>query len=350
MIENSITPPDSTLLMKYIRGLSSEEENTRITSWLENDPENEKILLQIAHIYYAELKKERIKKRDVYAAYDKIQHRKKRKKQQFTLRRLTVAAACILAIFSISYNIFQLTGKNIVDEVESRYITVQTNAGMRTTLNLPDGTIVSLNSATKLTYPVPFDKKERRITLEGEGYFVVKRDENHPFVVHVEDKKLDVEVLGTEFNVMAYPSDDMLRTTLVEGSVKLLMETKNGGTQSVILKPSERASYNPIAGSLSINKVNTLYDTVWKEGRLMFKDTPLSEVLNRLSHFYNVSFEIQDEVINSYRFTGTFENRQLTQVLDYLHISSRINYRLEQPTEDDSNGIKRTKVYLFRRR
>lgn len=81
----------------------------------------------------------------------------------------------------------------------------------------------------------------------------------------------------------------------------------------------------------------------------MFRDTPLPDVLKRLSHFYNVRFEMQDPVLEEYRFTGTFIHRQLFEILDYLKISSNIHYRINQQTEDDSNGIKYTTVVLWKK-
>ena len=117
----------------------------------------------------------------------------------------------------------------------------------------------------------------------------------------------------------------------------------------MVLEPSQKANYNPEKKNLHIVHVNPIYETAWIEGKIMFNETPLPEVLNRLSHFYNVHFQIEDQVINQYTFTGVFEQRHLTQVLDYLSISSQIKYKIIVPEEDDSKEVKQTYVILTRR-
>jgi ferric-dicitrate binding protein FerR (iron transport regulator) len=337
---------EGCLLIRYIRGISSGEENERVALWLKANPDNEKILLLTARIYHAQRTKERIQNRRPVLAFEKLNQRRQKKAQRIVLKRILAAAACIAIVVSVAANYFLL--KQDKQTSQPQYVSIQTNAGMRTNLDLPDGTTVFLNSASKLTYPASFDSNERRVTLEGECYFRVAHNQKQPFIVSVEDKSLDVEALGTEFNLQAYPVEQQVRTTLVKGSVKITTQNESGEQEKAILKPSERATYE-MGKSVQIVRVNTIYDTAWMQGRLMFRDTPVPELLMRLSHFYNVKFEIKDEVINNYTFTGTFENRQLSQVLDYLSISSRIRYKIIETAEDDSQGVKRTKVVLMKR-
>jgi ferric-dicitrate binding protein FerR (iron transport regulator) len=336
---------DGTLLFRYIRGNSTETENARIALWRKEHPDNEKILLQTAKIYHARRTRERILQRDPVSAFHKVTKRRNKKIRLAVLKRITAVAACIALLLSAVANYYFLQERKSVPQ----FVTVQTNAGMRTCLNLPDGTEVHLNSSAKLTYPASFDAKERRVRLDGEGYFNVAHEADRPFIVQVESKPVEVEVLGTEFNVQAYASDSLLKTTLVEGSVKFGVQNESGKWKHVVLKPSENVVYNAQANNFRVGRGNTEYDTEWRHGRLMFKDMPVPEVLMRLSHFYNVTFDVEDAVINSYVFTGTFDNRQLSQVLDYLCISSNIKYKVTSPSEDDSRGIRRTKVVLKKR-
>ncbi|MDR1223940.1 MAG: DUF4974 domain-containing protein [Tannerella sp.] len=329
-------------LLRYLRGNSTETEKARITEWLKMHPDNEKTLLQIARMYDAQRSRERIRQRNPHAAFHKMQ---KRRKRRIFLRRFSVAAACVALAVSIVANYYFLSQK----KAEQQFITIRTNAGMRTSLNLPDGTEVHLNASGTLTYPASFGAKERRVTLDGEGYFQVARDAKRPFIVSVENRRMEVEALGTAFNIQAYASDSLLKTTLVEGSVRIGMQNEVGAWKHAKLKPSEKAVYNRNGSILKITSVNPVYDTAWIQGRLMFRDMPVPEVLMRLSHFYGVTFDVEDAVINHYTFTGTFENRQLSQVLDYLCISSRIGYKIIPSTEDDSRGVRRTKVILKKR-
>jgi ferric-dicitrate binding protein FerR (iron transport regulator) len=334
-----------THLLRYLRGDSPEAEKARIAEWLKMHPDNEKTLLQVAQMYDAQRSKERMQRRDPLAAFHKNLKRRNAKVRHIFLRRLSVAAACVALAVSIVVNYYFLSQK----EAKQPFITVQTNAGMRTKLNLPDGTEVHLNSSGKLTYPASFGMKERRVTLDGEGYFQVARDAERPFIVNIENRPMEVEALGTAFNIQAYASDSLLKTTLVEGSVRIGLQNESGAWKYAKLKPSEKAVYNRNRNILKIVSVNPIYDTAWIQGRLMFRDMPVPEVLMRLSHFYDVTFDVEDAVINHYTFTGTFENRQLSQVLDYLCISSRISYKIIPSTEDDSQGVRQTKVILKKR-
>ncbi|MDR1336691.1 MAG: DUF4974 domain-containing protein [Tannerella sp.] len=334
------------LLLEYLRGRSTEAEKARIMQWMEAHPDNEKALLQVAQIYYARQTHERIQGRDPLAAFRKMLKRRSRKARRVFLRKLSVAAACGALAVSLAVNYHLWPPR----ETEPSFITVQTNAGMRTRLNLPDGTAVYLNSSGTLTYPASFGSKERRVRLDGEGYFQVARDAGRPFIVCAEGKRIEVEALGTAFNMQAYASDSLLETTLVEGAVKFGVQGESGAWKHVVLEPSDKAAYDATAKKLNISRTNPAYDTAWIQGRLIFRDLPVPEVLTRLSHFYDVTFDVKDAVINGYTFTGTFENRQLSQVLDYLSISSRISYQLVPSDGDDSRGVKRTKVVLRKRK
>lgn len=337
--------PKGIVLLRYIRDEVSEEERVWIEAWLKADAGNERILQQVAAIYYALNTHQRIVSRDPVAAYEKVCHQIKSRSRRLWLKRVSAIAACFIGILLISsaLSFWYIQNAGIS---KPQFVTVQANAGMRTHFNLPDGTIAYLNSGSTLTYPLPYDKKERKVSLSGEAYFKVAHNEMQPFVVSVANDRMRVNVLGTEFNLQSYKDERVVETTLVSGSVKIEM-LKNGNVVSgVKLKPSEKAVYDIPLGTVSIANVNTEYDTAWKDGRLMFKDMPLPEVLKKLAYFYNVKFDVKDPVINSYCFTGTFENKQLSQVLDYLKISSRIDYTIEHVKSDDSLKVLYTTVVL----
>ncbi len=359
--------PEATILLRYIKEIASEEEKEIVKQWLGEDDANEKELLQIARIYYAEQTKNRILSRDPLEAYYKTDKVIQRKKQRLLFRRVASVAAFFagVAILSAVFSYLQ----NQKEEITPQMVTVTSNTGMRTQFNLPDGTIVYLNSGSTFTYPVPYDKNERKVNLVGEAFFKVARRENQPFIVNVHDEKFNIKVLGTEFNVQAYENDDEINTTLVSGSVVLEYKNNQGDLYKQSLSPSEKAVYNRITDNvntmiinnydnpsdtiskkeqMNIRKVNTKYETAWIEGKLMFDDTPLPEVLKRLSHYYNVGFQVNDPVLKSYRFTGTLVERELSQVLDYLKLSSHIDYRIHPLKEDDSNGRKYTMIELWK--
>lgn len=331
------------LLLSYLHGKTSPEEERAIQQWLAADVQNERRLEQLARLCFVQRASKRIASRDATAAYEKVCRHIERKKRREMIRRVASVAASVAVLILVAFGTYFFTRSEVA---EPHDVTVYANAGMRTQLDLPDGTHVILNAGSSLTYALPFVAKQRNVILDGEGFFRVAHDSRHPFVVGFRHDELQIEVLGTEFNVMAYAEDESIRTTLVNGRVNLNL--CSGVCETRMLVPSECAVYDRKSKHLQVNKVNTLYDTAWKDGILMFRDTPLPEVLNRLSRFYNVLFEVRDKIIESYVFTGTFENRQLSQILDYLRITSQIKYNMVYPKEDDGDGIKRTKVILMK--
>lgn len=340
--------PDETVLLKYISETASKEERIRVDDWLRDDEDRENVLLQLAAIDHALRTKERIASRNPLDAFSKVKRRIKLSQRKYWIDRAYLAAACFLGVLILSTAISYWTQKGIGGETQ--IVTVQANAGMRTHFNLPDGTVAYLNSGSVLSYPLHYDKKERRVTLTGEAYFKVTHNPEQPFIVSVANDRMRVKVLGTEFNLQSYKNENIVQTTLVSGSVNIEAVRKGDIVSNIKLKPSERAVYDISSGSVSIASVNTEYDTAWKEGRLMFKDMPIPQVLKKLSYFYNVRFDVKDSVINTYRFTGTFENKLLSQILDYLKISSQIDYTIKQMTSDDSSGIQNETVILKKMR
>lgn len=340
--------PAASLLLAYVRETASAEECRLVEDWLTDNEENEQTLLQIARIYHVQYTHRRIEQRDSLKAFEQVKERIRRRVWQKNIYRISAAAACIAVGFFLSTLLFQ---RNITQpELEIPMVTVSTNPGMRTSCELPDGTLAYLNSGSTLIYPALYQKDKRAITLNGEAYFKVSHDPSKPFIVSVAHGKMQVKVLGTEFNLQAYEEESTVRTTLVTGSVAIDI-VKNGKVMpGTNLKPSERAVFDISSGKMSIATVNTEYDTAWKDGRLMFKDTPIPQVLKRLSCFYNVKFDVRDSVINTYCFTGTFQNKQLSQILDYLKISSQIDYKIQQITTDDSSGIQYETVVLEKMR
>ncbi len=342
--ENIQELPETTLLFAYISGNISAEDKDIVEKWLEKDKANEKELLQIARIYFAERNYQRIKGRNPIDAFYNFERKIKKKKRKIWLQKVAFAAsiaALILLSNWLIYDIYKHPDRN-----NQQYITVTSNSGMRTKINLPDGTLAYLNSGSSLSYPVFFDREERKIRLDGEGFFKVIHDSDRPFIVSVLDDKYKVKVLGTEFNLQAYENDGIIETTLLSGLVNLEIENKTGKISTHRLNPSEKASYFISENKINIERVNPFQEIAWIDGKLIFKDTPLPVVLRKLSHFYNVKFKITDPVLNTYHITGTLVNRQLSQVLDYMKLSSNIDYKINEVVEDDSNGLKYTIITL----
>lgn len=341
----AVGEPESSVILKYIRGNASEEEKAEVETWLSADPEHETVLLQIARIYYAERTHERIASRDSLRAYHEFEKRMQGQERRRWGYYAWIVAACFIGMLIVSTTIpsfWQKTSTAI-----SQQVTVCANKGVRTSLNLPDGTVVYLNSGSTLSYSSTYgSEKERRVTLSGEAYFSVERDSKHPFIVSVVEDRMRVKVLGTEFNVQAYEQDSMIQTTLVSGAVNIETKDVSGKVNEINLSPSEKATYDLSKNIVEVEIVDVASEIAWKDGRLVFKETPLPEVLKQLTNFYNVDFEVQDSILNTYCFTGILQDRNLTQALDYLRISSRMNCIIKRVEIDESLSQQRDLILL----
>ncbi|MCD7935442.1 MAG: DUF4974 domain-containing protein [Tannerellaceae bacterium] len=336
---------NTELLVRYLRGQVSPNEKRSIEEWINRNPENEKLACQIGQIYYAQYTRKRMESYNPYLAYEKNRRRRKNKSVIKRIKYAGMVAACITVIIFLAIP-FIYTGK--AKPVETQYMTVYTNPGIRTSFNLPDGTFVCLNSASNLVYPIPYDPKERNVRLEGEAYFEVKSDKNHPFVVSVADDKMHVKVTGTSFNVTAYPDENEIHTTLIEGIVDICVMEEGGTMGQYTLEPSNKASFNIETGKVMIKTVVPEYEYAWKEGKLIFRDAPIPEVLQKMSYYYNVKFEVKDPVIETYRFNGTFKDKQLSQVLDYLAHTNKLKYTIKT-IEEENSDIKSTIIIVERK-
>lgn len=205
---------------------------------------------------------------------------------------------------------------------------VSTLAETRTVV-LPDQTKVTLNRYSTLSYPERFKEKRRKVHLQGEAYFEVAKDAKHPFIVKAEAVR--VKVLGTHFNVEAYPGDAEVRTTLLEGSVAVSLKGEN---QRLVLAPNESAVYNKEKGTLVQEAApGAKNEILWRKGIILFDQLPLHEIARQLSNAFQTDIRIDDPQLQNYRMTATFDtNEDLTQILDLLKNAGNFNYKKENNT------------------
>ncbi len=192
-------------------------------------------------------------------------------------------------------------------------------AGARKVLTLQDGSRVWLNSATYFKCPGLFNKQTRDVYLEGEAYFEVAPDVEKPFIVHT--GKLSTKVLGTHFNIRAYNSDPEISVALLEGKVQLVSHTEN--QTNLILRPSELGIYRKEASELKKITVNSIADySAWKDGKLIFDEAPVQDVINRLSVIFNAKVDLNNTDMKRCTVTGTFNyNQGVDEILSIICIS-----------------------------
>jgi hypothetical protein len=211
---------------------------------------------------------------------------------------------------------------------KSEYNIIKVPYGKQFELSLADGTRVHLNAGTSFKYPVNFIKgKNREVFLTGEAYFDVARDELHPFIVNAE--ALKVEVLGTEFNVAAYPEDSQAFVVLVEGSVGMFSEGETyQEDRGELLSPNHKGSFNKEQNSFSKEEVVTGVYTSWIKGELIFRDVTFAQMIKRLERHYNIPIVNLKEDVTDETFNANFGNEPIEKVLEYLTRIYQIDYTI----------------------
>lgn len=208
--------------------------------------------------------------------------------------------------------------------LSSEYNTIETPKGGQYQVVLPDGSKVWLNAASSIRFPSSFPLAERRVYVTGEAYFEVTHNKARPFIVSVAGQ--EVEVLGTQFNVMAYADEADVRTTLVEGSVKLSKDKL-----SAVLTPGQQGfiARGQSAYSIANADINTV--TAWKDGRFVFNGTNLYSLMRQLSRWYDVAVTYEDGVENDVFFGKISRSADLAKVLKILELGD-LHFRMEGRT------------------
>lgn len=211
-------------------------------------------------------------------------------------------------------------------DIELTYNKLTVPFGKRFEIELSDGTVIQLNAGTILKYPVTFtDPNSRDVYLEGEAFFSVQKNPEHPFIVHT--KNMNVRVLGTKFNVSSYENEDTTSTVLLEGSVKVLRPNENDNLDvGTIISPNQQAAIQ--YGELSVEEVDVEKYIAWTQGILYFDNDRFADIVKELERHYNVKILNKYQELNSVRYTGTFQYKTISQVLEVFKRNTQFEYKL----------------------
>lgn len=266
---------------------------------------------------------EEIKTVNVDSAYHKVSSRIKTQSQSTRIITLITRIAAVLTLPLLAFTIWSLFFQEKPAEPAENQITwheIQSPAGMRSHVVLPDGTDLWLNAESKIKYSIPFTRENRQVELSGEAFLEVVKNEESPFVVNA--GVAAVKVLGTQFNVKAYPDDEQLEVALTEGSVEFTGTTADGKKAAATLIPNDFLAMNKTTGQFKLQNKNLNKHISWVKNVIIFDETPMPEVAKTLERWYGVKVVVADAEINKYRFTTTFENESLFRVLELLELSS----------------------------
>lgn len=227
---------------------------------------------------------------------------------------------------------------------------VSTKYGSKSKIELPDGTQVWLNAGSKIKYDENYGRENRELTLTGEAYFDVAHDATKPFILHT--GKMDIKVLGTVFNVKAYPADEVSEAALIKGSIEVTFPDRP--QERLILKPNDKISIankkeepardtarrlraplkeRPAIMLSSIQFApadSAIIETSWVNNKLIFRSKTFEELTNDIERWFNVTVKVEDSTILSKTFTGTFSSESITDALDAMSMSYPFRYKLDK--------------------
>ncbi len=255
----------------------------------------------------------------------RINRRKKQTHKVFMFRNFLRYAAIFLLPLVTGLGVWNYASNHFY--VSSEMMECYVPNGHVRTIILSDGTEVRINSGTSLLYPRKFGRENRKIYLTGEAYFKVTKDASHPFIVRAGN--LNIQVLGTHFNVKAYSDQGFITTTLEEGAVKLYGSDRN--TCMVFLHPNEQALFNCRTGNIAVNKVESEKYSSWTVGDLNFEQQPMNDILQTLEHHFDVHFVVDHTIDMNKEYTMNFKSYEtLDDVLRiYIQVAGNISYKKE---------------------
>ena len=304
-----------------------------LKTWIAASAENQQYFIRQREIWFSAVSREAASVYDKDKAFENFRNRVESQKEiQSTSRRgfslsalwrYAAVVAIIIAVGCISYWQGEVNVKDTFAD-----ISVEAPLGSKTKLYLPDGTLVWLNAGSRMTYSQGFGVDNRKVELEGEGYFEVKRNEKIPFFVKTKD--LQLQVLGTKFNFRDYPEDHEVVVSLLEGKVglnNLLREEKEA-----VLSPDERAVLNKANGLLTVESVTASNASQWTDGYLFFDEELLPDIAKELERSYNVKIHIANDSLKTFRFYGNFVRREqnIQEVLEALASTEKMQYKIEE--------------------
>lgn len=369
------------IIQKSLKGKLSESEEKLLSDWRKVSEENEHAFQRMISEDFYTVGMEKLETYDYRVAYGRFLQKKyqRRRKRRFLISMARVAAVAlpfVMAVVlyvglnreeeqtlrpSLASNILPGTSKAVLtlangqiiplgkETTDSTIITDGTQisasgsgityvgggesdavvynkleipCGGEFCLTLSDGTRVWLNSETSIQYPVVFGTKERRVFIQGEAYFEVAKDAKKPFTVQFMSSS--VTVLGTSFNIRAYPEEKQSQTTLAEGSVRIYSPGS-----SILLKPGEQAEVNALSGEMVKKEVEIKTFTSWKDGRFVFEQEPLENIMRTLERWYDIRVIFRDEGAKRISLSGNLKRYgDFSQVMNMLQMTGDVRFEL----------------------
>lgn len=307
---------DDELLIAYFKGEVSDEEAQQITEWIEAKIEHQRYYQQLCRLFEVSYWIEDIPEQ-TEVAFPK-------KTKALPWKHYVISFMKVAAIFVLGFALhFFLNWQKTTHHELQHQIHVPT--GQHVEIMLADGSKVWLNSGSTLTFPSKFNGKKRMVELDGEGFFEVKSDKEHPFIVST--SKYQVKAVGTSFNIYDYQDSPQFEAALLNGKVEVTTNAKKSSV--VILTPNQRAAL--CQGVLKVKPIENANNYLWRKGILYFNE-PLLEVFDKLQEYYDVEFQIRNSSLTrkSPYCTGKFRAKDgLEHIIRVLKETNHFDYQID---------------------
>jgi transmembrane sensor len=354
---------DENLIVGYFQHKLTKEESQRFNTWLSENSENRMLFNAFKKVWSlsSEIKEmDDMEAENEFALFKYRYLQSNKIKQRFYdsmyFRFVKYAALFILA-FALSFYWYKLNSKESVS-LQSSYNEIKTKSGEKSQITLADGSKIWVNSCTSLKYPINLSSKHIDLYLDGEAYFDLKKIPNRNITVHT--SRLNIDVLGTAFNLRSYADDDIIETTLVRGKIAITHSLgKNPINNQILLAPNQSAIYFKNTNSLVVNSliehrvhtidtqerlqylaiksqsnliveesIDTKPQISWIEGNFIFRKETFEKLARRLERRYDVKINIISEQLKKSRFSGTFDKESIEQALKALSYPVPFNYTI----------------------
>ena len=351
------------ILIKFLKNTCSGDELNEVIRWVSSNSSNDELKGWILEDWHSFREPDSLKDDERFSdIFDKIQLKIEQNSKNTEISGKSIAlndftnwvtrAAAILLIPVLAFSIYTFQKDRFIFAKYAKLATdsleVIAPIGSRTVVHLSDGTTVHLNYGSKIKYPRFFSGESRDVTLTGEGFFQVAHNPEQPFIVKAGN--LNVEAVGTTFNVSAYPDANGIETTLVNGKVILTENGSDGKFKPIgAMTPGQHVVFKPKTGTISSTSGDVEKYIAWTEGKLIFIDTPITQIAERLNRMFNVNIEVQDNVKDLY-YTFTLVDEPLYQILDLMTIATPVvSYKII-PREKLSDGSFSKQVIILEKK
>jgi len=341
-----------SLINKFLAGEITENEIDVLQSFLENNAENRRIFNQENELW----QKSGVKTKLEYFKTDEGWNRISSKlgigenkfksvliinKHKFRIIMAAASLACLMAIGGIT---LWLSERQSVKQTMNAFTTVSTEEGEKANIYLADSTQVFINSESTLKYNANYNINERKVNFFGEAFFNVRTNPEKPFVVQLD--RMTVSATGTKFNVLSYGNENRIEATLEEG--KILVAIK--GKETIELKSGQQVVYFTKTDKVVVRDVPLETYTSWKENKLRLIDTPFEEALRKIARRYNVTFEIQSRELLDLKYTATFIDESIEDVMQMLKAVSPISYKIYNRTAINDKQYLKPRIVVRKRK